>query len=75
LAIEVADTGPGIDPGKQLAIFEPFFTTKPEGSGLGLWIVQQIAMAHGGSVAAANPGSGGALFTLHLPLQPALLPS
>ena len=75
LAIEVADTGPGIDPGKQLAVFEPFFTTKPEGSGLGLWIVQQIAMAHGGSVAAANPGRGGALFTLHLPLQPALLPS
>lgn len=71
LEIEVSDTGPGIDPGKHLAIFEPFFTTKPEGSGLGLWIVQQIAMAHGGSVAATNAGTGGAVFTLCLPLPPA----
>lgn len=69
LAIEVSDTGPGVDPGKRHAIFEPFFTTKPEGSGLGLWIVQQIAMAHGGSVAAANPAGGGARFTLQLPLR------
>ena len=70
LAIEVGDTGPGIDPGKRLAIFEPFFTTKAEGSGLGLWIVQQIAVAHGGSIAAANAAAGGALFTLRLPRQP-----
>lgn len=70
MAIEVRDTGPGIDPEKRTAIFEPFFTTKPEGSGLGLWIVQQIALAHGGSIAAANAPEGGAVFTLRLPLQP-----
>jgi signal transduction histidine kinase len=75
LAIEVCDSGPGIDPERRLAIFEPFFTTKPEGSGLGLWIVQQIAMAHGGSIAAANSDRGGARFTLHLPLASAPLPS
>ena len=71
LAIEVCDTGPGIEPAKRLAIFEPFFTTKPEGSGIGLWIVQQIAMAHGGSIVATHAGGGGALFTLSLPLSPA----
>jgi two-component system, NtrC family, sensor histidine kinase HydH len=65
--IVVRDTGPGIDPQKRLAVFEPFFTTKPEGSGLGLWIVQQIAMAHGGTVAAGNAAEGGAVFTLRLP--------
>jgi len=70
VSVEVRDTGPGIDPEKRNAIFEPFFTTKPEGSGLGLWIVQQIAIAHGGSVAAANAPEGGAIFTLRLPLQP-----
>lgn len=68
-SIEVRDTGPGVDPAKRLAIFEPFFTTKPGGSGLGLWIVQQIAMAHGGSITAANGDGGGALFTLQLPLR------
>jgi signal transduction histidine kinase len=68
LNIAVRDTGPGIATDKQPAIFEPFFTTKPEGSGLGLWIVQQIVTAHGGTVEAANAPGGGAVFMVHLPL-------
>jgi two-component system sensor histidine kinase HydH len=48
--LEVHDTGPGVPADKQSAIFEPYFTTKAEGSGLGLWIVQQIVTAHGGVV-------------------------
>ena len=69
LCIEVQDTGPGIPADKQSAIFEPFFTTKAEGSGLGLWIVQQIITAHGGVIGVSNPPDGGALFALHLPLR------
>jgi signal transduction histidine kinase len=69
LTIAVQDTGPGIPADKQSAIFEPFFTTKPEGSGLGLWIVQQIITAHGGFVEVSNVPDGGALFTVHLPLR------
>jgi signal transduction histidine kinase len=69
LTIAVHDTGPGIPADKQSAIFEPFFTTKAEGSGLGLWIVQQIITAHGGVVEAFNAAGGGAVFTVHLPLQ------
>lgn len=69
LSIEVHDTGPGIPAERQSAIFEPFFTTKTEGSGLGLWIVQQIITAHGGVVGVANAPGGGAVFTVHLPLQ------
>jgi two-component system sensor histidine kinase HydH len=68
LSIELHDTGPGIPADKQSAIFEPFFTTKAEGSGLGLWIVQQIITAHGGVVGASNAPHGGAVFTVHLPL-------
>jgi signal transduction histidine kinase len=68
LVIAVRDTGPGIPVDKQSAIFEPFFTTKSEGSGLGLWIVQQVITAHGGVVEASNARGGGAVFTVHLPL-------
>jgi signal transduction histidine kinase len=69
LSVVVRDTGPGILSEKQSAIFEPFFTTKAEGSGLGLWIVQQIITAHGGLVEVSNVANGGAAFTVHLPLR------
>ena len=70
LRVEVRDTGPGVPPDRVETIFEPFFTTKPDGSGLGLWIAQQIVLAHGGAIEVANAPAGGALFALHLPLEP-----
>ena len=66
--LRVSDNGPGVSAEKRSAIFEPFFTTKAEGSGLGLWIVQQIATAHGGLVTVEDRAGGGAAFTLRLPL-------
>jgi two-component system C4-dicarboxylate transport sensor histidine kinase DctB len=66
----VEDTGPGIAPEVAQRIFERFFTTKPsgKGTGLGLWIVQQIVAEHGGSVEVTNcEGDGGARFTVRLP--------
>ena len=68
LSISVRDTGPGLPGEQETTIFEPFFTTKPDGSGLGLWIVQQIVVAHGGVIQAANAPEGGAVFTIYLPL-------
>ncbi len=68
-AIRVSDNGPGVPGEKRAAIFEPFFTTKSGGSGLGLWIVQQIATAHGGTVTVDDRPDGGAAFTLQLPLR------
>lgn len=69
LVIEIRDTGPGIPIEKQSTIFEPFFTTKADGSGLGLWIVQQIISAHGGDVSASNAPEGGAIFSVQMPLR------
>jgi signal transduction histidine kinase len=69
LTIAVRDTGPGVPVEQRSAIFEPFFTTKAEGSGLGLWIIQQIITAHGGVVEVSNAAGGGAVFAVHLPLQ------
>ena len=67
--LEVRDSGPGIPPSQLAAIFEPYFTTKDEGSGLGLWIAQQITIAHGGTLRAANAPGGGAIFTMRLPVS------
>jgi signal transduction histidine kinase len=68
VVIEVRDTGPGIAPDKLEAVFEPYYTTKEEGSGLGLWITQQILTAHHGTLRAGNGPAGGAVFTLRLPI-------
>jgi signal transduction histidine kinase len=69
VCVAVRDNGPGIPVEKLAAIFEPYFTTKAEGSGLGLWIAQQIATAHGGSLQAQNGAAGGAVLTMRLPLK------
>jgi len=69
LVIRIQDTGPGVPKEKQASIFDPFFTSKPEGSGLGLWVVQQIVMAHGGAVLVGDAAGGGAVFTVQLPLR------
>jgi signal transduction histidine kinase len=68
LVIEVRDSGPGIPLESLSTIFEPYYTTKAEGSGIGLWIAQQITIAHGGALEAANAPTGGAVFTMRLPL-------
>src|SRR5262249_4441874 len=46
--ITVADNGPGIAEGAVPQLFRPFFTTKPQGTGLGLAVVQKIVVQHGG---------------------------
>jgi signal transduction histidine kinase len=89
--IRVADNGPGIPERDLPKIFLPFFTTKSEGTGLGLAVVQKIALQHGGSIEARNQSTsgaasgvtgeagGGAEFLLWLPLRqepsPVLFPS
>ncbi|MBN2505424.1 MAG: hypothetical protein JXQ71_01895 [Verrucomicrobia bacterium] len=67
--IEVWDSGPGVPAELHASVFDPYFTTKPDGTGLGLWIVQQILAAHGGTVHVATCPGGGASFTLRLPLR------
>jgi nitrogen fixation/metabolism regulation signal transduction histidine kinase len=67
--VSVRDNGPGIAAGNLDKIFVPFFTTKSSGTGLGLPVVQKIALQHGGRVEAHNQSSGGAQFDLWLPLR------
>ncbi len=67
LVTVVGDTGPGLPEG--VDVFQLFKTTKPQGTGLGLPVVQQIIAAHGGSVRASNSADAGAEFTITLPLR------
>jgi two-component system NtrC family sensor kinase len=76
--VVVADTGPGIPmlaQGKESGsngrgverIFEAFVTSKAHGTGLGLPMVQQIAVDHGGGVRLLHTGPDGTHFELRLP--------
>jgi signal transduction histidine kinase len=71
--IEVADDGPGVPASMREAVFERYRRFDREGarggSGLGLSIVRDVALAHGGRVSVGTAPEGGALFTLRLPLS------
>lgn len=51
--IRVSDTGPGIEPDALAKVFDPFYTTSEpgHGTGLGLFIVQEIVREHDGCLA------------------------
>jgi PAS domain S-box-containing protein len=58
----VADDGPGVPLGERERVFESGYTTADDGTGFGLTIVRELAMAHGWTVRLAESESGGARF-------------
>lgn len=66
LRLEVIDDGPGVSANEREHIFEPFVTGRPDGSGLGLAVVREIASAHGGRAWLADD-SGLTRFVIELP--------
>ena len=64
--VAIADHGPGIPPDQRAQVFEPYWTTKDEGTGLGLALVRQTAVAHGGGVEVRDTPGGGATFVMVL---------
>ncbi len=65
--LQVRDTGSGIPAARLAQIFEPLYTTKPEGTGLGLYIVQEIVTAHEGQITVESVEGQGTTFTITLP--------
>jgi PAS domain S-box-containing protein len=73
LVLTVADTGCGMSQQILPNIFDPFFTTKGiGGTGLGLWVSQEIVKRHCGSLnvrSSQHDGRCGAVFALFLPFE------
>ena len=71
LELQIEDDGPGISAEHQKQIFTPFFTTKPEGegTGLGLYICQNIINGHGGSIRLESQPGAGTIFRIRLPVE------
>lgn len=69
LYIAVSDDGPGIPAAVLPKVFDPFFTTKDvgHGSGLGLYLVQEIVQQHGGSIGVTSTPGQGSTFLVRLP--------
>lgn len=70
--LEVEDTGPGIPTDEQTLVWDRFYRGSAgraaTGSGIGLAVVKELVLAHGGNVSLASPPGGGACFTVRLPL-------
>ena len=58
LILSVRDQGAGPPPAIRDHLFEPFVTGRAEGTGLGLSLVREIAVAHGGTARLADSADG-----------------
>ena len=67
--IDVRDNGPGLQGRRIEALCAPFYSTKVEGMGMGLAICRSIVEAHHGALDAVEAPSGGAWFSLTLPVD------
>ena len=67
LAVDIIDTGEGMDTQVRSRARDPFFTTRPSGTGLGLAIVDRIVDAHGGHFAIDSRAGEGTTVTVFLP--------
>jgi nitrogen fixation/metabolism regulation signal transduction histidine kinase len=65
--LELRDRGQGFAPDALASALLPLYTTKEKGSGMGLSLSHEIALAHGGSIALANRPEGGARVRVILP--------
>lgn len=71
VAIEVEDTGVGMDEATKQKVFRPFFSTKSRGMGLGLALVARMVRLHGGTIHVRSSLGKGATVTVRLPVAAA----
>jgi signal transduction histidine kinase len=67
VALDLIDTGVGMDERTAMKMFDAFFSTKTGGSGLGLPTARRIIEAHGGRIGVHSEAGRGTQFTLEFP--------
>ena len=68
VVIQVEDTGPGIKPEHINKLFQVYFSTKGSaGTGMGLFLAQEVIKAHGGTIDIKSEYGKGTLFLVRLP--------
>jgi signal transduction histidine kinase len=72
VALDLIDTGCGMDMDTLKRAFDAFYSTKPGGSGLGLPTTRKIIQAHGGTLSVQSDPEHGTQFTIELPTPPRL---
>jgi len=68
VVIQVEDTGPGIKPEHINKLFQVYFSTKGSaGTGMGLFLAQEVMKAHGGTIDIKSSYGKGTIFIVRLP--------
>lgn len=73
IVVHMSDTGVGISEDDQTRIFEPFFSTGKKGTGLGLWVTQDIVRQHGGRIEVNSEVGEGTTFSIILQVESPIL--
>jgi len=73
IVIQMSDSGVGIHEDDQARIFEPFFSTGKKGTGLGLWVTQDIVRQHGGRIEVSSQVGKGTAFSIILQVESPIL--
>jgi CheY-like chemotaxis protein len=75
VALEVADTGCGMEPDTLARLFDPFYSTKGVGRGLGMSAILGIVRGHGGTLFVDSAPGRGTTVRVLVPARPAGAPS
>ena len=73
IIVQLSDSGVGINDDDLMRIFDPFFSTGKKGTGLGLWVTQDIVRQHGGRIEVSSEVGRGTVFNIVLQVDSPIL--